>query len=235
MRYGDVRATDAGALREVVDGIVVRILAGVVASAHSLDDDGAAVLVERLTGLQGALAVLDHPARRHGLPIVLVELTTGAGHGLVQGRSARLLHDAGVWSADAVQRRFGQALSAGTPPARGAAFVEGFLAGSGSVLIHDAELLGVLDGWVSSLRADAFDDVVALLRRTFGAFEAAERRQLMRLLMGMGVERPVGFGADVDPTRAASALTTVRHMLGLAPVASSPAGPSSGPSIGRAR
>jgi hypothetical protein len=215
LRYGDVRSTDAGALRDVVDGIVVRILAGVVASAHSLDDDGAAVLVERLAGLQGALAVLDHPARRHGLPIVLVELATGSGHGLVQGRAARLLHDAGVWSVDAVQRRLSQALSAGTPPASGAAFVEGFLAGSGSVLIHDADLLAVLDGWVSSLRPDAFDAVVALLRRTFGAFEAAERRQLMRLLMGLGVERVDGFGTDVDPERAAAVLTTVRHLLGV--------------------
>jgi hypothetical protein len=215
LRYGDVRSTDAGALREVVDGIVIRVLAGVVASARSLDDDGAAVLIERLTGLQGALAVLDHPARRHGLPIVLVELATGSGHGLVQGRATRLLHDAGVWSVDAVQRRLSQALSAGTPPAVGAAFVEGFLAGSGSVLIHDADLLAVLDGWLSSLRPESFDSVVALLRRTFGAFEAAERRQLMRLLMGIGVERADGFGADVDPTRAAAALTTVRHMLGV--------------------
>ncbi len=186
----------------MVDGIVVRILAGVVASARSLDDEGAAVLVERLTGLQGALAVLDHPARRHGLPIVLVELATGSGHGLVQGRATRLLHDAGVWSVDAVQRRLSQALSAGTPPASGAAFVEGFLAGSGSVLIHDADLLAVLDGWVSSLRPESFDAVVALLRRTFGAFEAAERRQLMRLLMGAEVERSDGFGSDVDPARA---------------------------------
>jgi hypothetical protein len=54
-----------------------------------------------------------------------------------------------------------------------------------------------------------------LLRRTFGAFEAAERRQLMRLLMGVGIERTDGFGADVDPARAAAALTTVRHMLGI--------------------
>jgi hypothetical protein len=213
----------------VVDGIVVRILAGVVASAHSLDDEAAGVLVERLAGLQGALAVLDHPARRHGLPIVLVELATGSGHGLVQGRATRLLHDAGVWSVDAVQRRLSQALSAGTPPATGAAFVEGFLAGSGSVLLHDTDLLAVLDGWVSSLRPEAFDAVVALLRRTFGAFEPAERRQLMRLVIGAGVVRASGFGADVDPERAAAALATVRHMLGVAPSESStaPAGPSS--------
>ena len=144
-----------------------------------------------------------------------VELATGVGHGLVQGRATRLLHDADVWSVDAVQRRLSQALTAGTPPATGAAFVEGFLAGSGSVLIHDTDLLAVLDGWVSSLRAESFDAVIALLRRTFGAFEAAERRQLMLLLTGHGIEQANGFGTDVDPVRAAAALTTVRHMLGL--------------------
>ncbi len=39
----------------------------------------------------------------------------------------------------------------GTPAATGAAFVEGFLAGSGTVLVHDRELLGVLDTWLGSL------------------------------------------------------------------------------------
>ena len=44
-----------------------------------------------------------------------------------------------------------------------------------AILVHDADLLAVLDGWVASLRPEAFDAVIALLRRTFGAFEAAER------------------------------------------------------------
>jgi hypothetical protein len=215
LRYGDVRGTDADTLRNVVDGIVVRILAGLRVAARSLDDDAAALMSERLSAFQGALAVLDHPARHDGLPAVLVALAAGAGHGLVEGRATRLLHDGAVWSADTVQRRVSQALSGGTPPARGAAFVEGFLAGSGSVLVHDTDLLGVLDGWVASLPHDAFDAIVVLMRRTFGAFEAAERRQLMAVLMGRGVERPAGFGDDVDPVRSAAALVTVRHLLGL--------------------
>jgi hypothetical protein len=215
LRYGDVRGTDADTLRNVVDGIVVRILAGLRVAARSLDDDAAALMSERLSAFQGALAVLDHPARHDGLPAVLVALAAGAGHGLVEGRATRLLHDGAVWSADTVQRRMSQALSGGTPPARGAAFVEGFLAGSGSVLVHDTDLLGVLDGWVASLPHDAFDAIVVLMRRTFGAFGAAERRQLMAVLMGRGVERPAGFGDDVDPARSAAALVTVRHLLGL--------------------
>jgi hypothetical protein len=215
LRYGDVRGTDAAALRQVVDGIVVRILAGLRAAARSLDDDAAAVMTERISALQGALAVLDHPARRAGLPQVLTDLAHGAGHGLVQGRATRLLHDAGTWSTDAVRRRLSQALSGGTPPAVGAAFVEGFLAGSGSVLVHDADLLGVLDDWVAALPGDSFDAVIVLLRRTFGAFEAAERRQLTAVLMGLGAAGPGGFGDDVDPERAAASLVTVRRMLGL--------------------
>jgi hypothetical protein len=215
LRYGDVRGTDADALRDVVDGIVVRILAGLRAAARSLDDDAAAVMTERLSALQGALAVLDHPARRAGLPEVLAQLAAGAGHGLVEGRATRLLHDAGTWSPDDVRRRLSQALSGGTPPARGAAFVEGFLAGSGAVLVHDADLLGVLDDWVAGLPADGFEAVIVLLRRTFGSFESAERRQLMAVLLGLGAGRPGGFGDDVDPRRAAASLLTVRRMLGL--------------------
>jgi hypothetical protein len=220
LRYGTVRGTDAVSLRAVFDGIVVRLLAGVVPACRSLDDAAAAVMVERLTGIQAALAVLDHPARHDALPEVLVRLAgrgAGAtGHGLVEGRATRLLHDSGAWSPVEVERRLSRALSWGNPPARGAAFVEGFLAGSGTVLVHDTDLLGVLDRWLASLAPDAFDAVVVLLRRTFGAFQPAERRQIMALLNGFGSERTVGFGHDVDAERSRKALITVRHALGLA-------------------
>jgi hypothetical protein len=218
LRYGNVRGTDASALSDVFDGIVMRILAGLVPACSSLDDDSAARMVERLTAVQTALSVLDHPARHSTFPAVLTQLADrhSMRHGLVSGRAMRLLHDSGTWSASAVERRLSQALSGGTPPAVGAAFVEGFLAGSGTVLVHDTELLGVVDRWLSSLAIESFDAVIALLRRTFGAFEPAERRQIMSLLLGGSIGRASGFGADVDPERAAAVLDTVRHMLGLA-------------------
>ena len=119
-------------------------------------------------------------------------------HGLVQGRATRLLHDGGRWAPPTVEARLGRALTPGTPAAAGAAFVEGFLAGSGTVLLHDAQLLTAVDAWVASLSADSFDAVVALLRRTFGAFEPAERRQLGGLLATGRVERAAPMGDDVD-------------------------------------
>ena len=218
LRYGDVRGTDASSMRTVFDGIVVRILAGAAVACRQLDDDAAVVMVERLAGVQSALAVLGHPARERDFPAVLDQLASARNvHGLVQGRATRLLHDGGAWQTIDVEHRLSQALSPGTPPVVGAAFIEGFLAGSGTVLVHDADLLGVVDRWLSSLTPVAFDAVLVLLRRTFGGFEAAERRQMMTLLMGQMDARDVGFGTDVDPVRSAEALRTVRHLLGLAP------------------
>jgi hypothetical protein len=146
---------------------------------------------------------------------VLEQLAIGSRHGLVRGRATRLLHDAGTWSAVEVEHRLGQALGPGTSAPVGAAFVEGFLAGSGTVLLHDTELLAVVDHWLSSLTPDAFDSVVALLRRAFGAFEPAERRRLMTVLTGRPVERSSGFGVGIDADRAAAVLVTVRRLLGV--------------------
>ena len=215
LRYGDVRGTDSPALRRVFDGLVVRVVAGTVVACRGLDDAAAAAMVERLASAQAALALVDHPARRGEWPAVLALVTERPDvHGLVQGRACRLLHDCGAWPHAKVASRLSRALTGGTPPAVGAAFVEGFLAGSGTVLVHDRALLGVVDGWVSSLRHDQFVSTVPLLRRTFGAFEQAERRQLGQLLAHHEPAVATGFGDDLDPARAAAAMATVRVFLG---------------------
>lgn len=216
-RYGDVRSTDRSSVAAVFDGIVVRVLAGLVNACASLDDDAAAAMVERISETQQAFALIDHPSRRRAFPEVLEQLAEGGGHGLVQGRAARVLHDTGRWAALLVEKRLGRALSGGTPPAVGAAFVEGFVAGSGTVLMHDADLLAVVDRWLSSLPPQAFEQVIPLLRRTFGGFEAAERRQIGRLVAGEHREVPALVGDDFDVDRLLAATATVRHIYGLAP------------------
>ncbi len=223
LRYGDVRRTGTADLRVVFDELVVRVVAGLRRAAEALDDDAARSMIERMSATQAALAVVDHPVRRHELPAVLEELAESRRvHGMVQGRATRLLHDAGHWTPVAVEARLGRALTPGTPAAGGAAFVEGFLAGSGTVLLHDSQLLAAVDGWIASLGTDAFEAVVALLRRTFGAFEPAERRQLGGLLATGRIERAAPMGDDVDAARAEAGLATVRVLLGLAPRASEP-------------
>ena len=71
-----------------------------------------------------------------------------------------------------------RALSPGEDPERGASWIEGFIGTSGLVLVHDPELLEVLDGWMGTVPPDAFTNVLPLLRRAFSVLPAAERRRL---------------------------------------------------------
>lgn len=216
-RYGDVRGTDAVGLAELFDGVAERACVGLTAACRSLDDDMAAAMADRLTATQGALALVDHPARTGAWQRALIEMATGASiNGVLVGRAVRLLADAEAIEVDEVAGALSRALSYGTPAREGAAFVDGFLAGAGTVLIHDAGLLGLIDGWLATLPVDTFDDVVALLRRTFAAFEAGERRHLGELVSGRGDGRPPApFGWDLDERRVAEGLATMAELLGI--------------------
>ncbi|MEO3885873.1 DUF5682 family protein [Nonomuraea sp. B5E05] len=134
-------------------------------------------------------------------------------HGLIEGRLTRILLDCG--GLDDAGDRMSRAMSRGQPPARAAAWVEGFLAGGGLLLVHDPRLLGLVDGWLTGLSSDQFTDVLPLLRRTFGTFAAPERRAVGGRLRSAG--REAGERAQaVDERRAAPAVATVLSILGTA-------------------
>ena len=149
LRYGNVRGTDATAVGEVVDGIVARIAVGLSAAAASLDDDAAVRFTALVDGVHGAIALLDDPDDRATWRGALQRLLERPDlHGLVAGRVTRLLLDEGTLSSAEGTRRMQLALSRGAEPAAGAAWVEGFLQDSGTILLHDADLFAALDRWV---------------------------------------------------------------------------------------
>jgi hypothetical protein len=215
VRYGDVRGTDGDALATVLRGLVVRIAAGLVPSCTSLDADAADAMARNIDDTRSALSLLGDPdlfALFHRALAELVERERV--HASLQGRATRLLADAGELDADTVEGRVSRALSPGTAPADGAAFVEGFLGASGTVLVHDADLLGLIDRWLSTLDPDAFVETLPLLRRTFGTFEAAERRQIgERVRLGTAVLE-IGDASSLDAERVAAGLATIGLLLG---------------------
>jgi hypothetical protein len=218
LRYGSVRGGDGAALERVVDGLVARTCIGLPAACAALDDDAAARMHERLVAVDRAVSVLEEAELTAAWREALARLADQRGlHGLVAGRACRLLLDAGALGADEVGRRLGLALSPAAEPAHAAAWVEGFLKGSGVVLLHDDRLWRVLDGWVAALPADAFTAVLPLLRRTFSTFPAPERRQIgQRAARAASTADPEHPGADdLDRARAAAVLPLVARMLGL--------------------
>ncbi|HEX9260864.1 MAG TPA: DUF5682 family protein, partial [Acidimicrobiales bacterium] len=220
-RYGDVRATDAGALAHVAMGLLVRACAGLPVAAMSLDDGAAAALATRLTEANASVALLDEAADgakpRDQWADALASLVDRDGvHGAVRGRAVRLLLDAGRLPGTEARLRLSQALSFGTPPAAGAAFVEGLLAGSGTVLLHDDELLGLVDDWMATMAADGFVAVVPLLRRTFATFDAGERRALgERMARGSAAVERAMVGDDLDAVRVEAALAALAGLMGV--------------------
>ncbi|MFF0433202.1 DUF5682 family protein [Streptomyces sp. NPDC004327] len=145
--------------------------------------------------------------------------------GVLRGRAVRLLLDDGRLGEDEAARLMGLALSPGTAPADGAAWIEGFVgggSGGGLLLVHDERLLGLVDAWLSAVPADAFTGVLPLLRRTFGAYEPGVRRALGELVARGpargGAASPAvatpGFGAALDEERADAVLPLLQLILG---------------------
>jgi Family of unknown function (DUF5682) len=216
IRYGDVRNTDVSLLHQVVRGIVTRVAAGLAAACVGLDDDASAAMAGLIRDVQAALALLGDVQQLGRLQSALVELSErDRVHGLLQGLSTRLLTDAGVIDADATERRVSRSLSPGTAAPDSAAFVEGFLGTSGAVLVHDPLLLGVIDRWMATLAADSFTDILPLLRRTFGAFDPAERRSIGERVRTGNAPAAHRGQIELDPERVAAALHTVGELLGV--------------------
>ena len=217
LRYSDVRRTDLGIVGDVVDGFVVRICVGLAVACASLDDDAAAAMRARIEAVHGAVALLqreEHTVAWHEA----IRRLAGSDqvHGVVSGRSARLLLDAGALDHADAARQLSRTLSIAEDPSRAAAWVEGFLAGSGQLLLHDDALWHLIDDWLVHLREETFVALLPLLRRAFSAFAAPERRQL-----GDRARRPVGAvrlthdePADFDRERAEAGLRTVLTLLG---------------------
>jgi hypothetical protein len=218
-RYGDVRGTDPGRLGEVAVELITRICAGLPAAVTSLDETAERAMRDRIDAVHSAIGLLADSGSRARWMETLARLAPRCPP-LVSGRLTRLLLDAERITRDDVAIRMSRELSAGAPAAAAAGWAEGFLAGSGLLLLHDDKLLGLADGWLAGLTADAFSAVLPALRRTFGEFAPPERRAIgdkATRLDGSG--RPPVLAAsaddDLDEDRAAIAVRAVAAILSL--------------------
>jgi hypothetical protein len=218
-RYGDVRGTGLVLLDAVIDRLVVRVAAGLRPACTGLGGDEAAAMAGRLQATHSAVALLADAGHTDRWCTALGTVVEAGGvAGIVRGRASRLLVDAERLVPAAAESLLSRALSPGTPSAEGAAFVEGFLAGSGTVLLHDRALLALVDDWLASLSGDAFVTCLPLLRRTFSTFEPSERRLIGELVARGGAAAPrAQVDERLDEERVALALATMAELLGIDP------------------
>ncbi len=211
LTYGSVRQTDATTLRAVFDGLVARASINLPLAARGLDDEAAERLAE--------LIDLVHPSVAHAegseawLGALRQIMDDRDAHGLLVGRITRLLFDAGSLEQDEMATRCARVLTPGIPHRYAAAWIEGFLAGSALALIHDEALFDRLDQWLQSLPAETFDETLPLLRRTFAAYTAPERRQIAEVVSA-GVGAKVEVAPTLDAGRVALVMPFLDQLLG---------------------
>lgn len=212
-RYGDVRGTDVRAATRVQEHLAERIAIGLPLAATGIDDSAAVSLRNALDACDAALA------RAGGEPGDWCEALSklsdnNAAHALIAGRATRLLLDRAVYDSAEVARRLGLALSSAAAAGQ-AMWIEGLLGGSGLVLVHQPNLLALIDQWLATLDAARFTESLPLLRRAFADFSFPERRQIgERIKAGTSVAVTDKARTELHPARVALVLPTLRRLLG---------------------
>ncbi|AWI88295.1 hypothetical protein C0214_08535 [Methylobacterium sp. DM1] len=222
-RYGSVRSSDTEPVLAVVRGLVPRAAAGLVAACQSLDDDAAAAAKARIVAVSGAVALIEEPELKAVWREALRALADQEHvHGRVVGRAVRLLFDDRAIAATEAGERLRLALSRASGAVSAAAWIEGFLEDSGTVLIHGRELLAVVDEWLCGLDEALFTELLPLVRRTFATLAPAERRAIGEALARPGGTAPgeAEGSHGFDATRAAKVLPILRLLLGPEPAKS---------------
>jgi hypothetical protein len=219
LRYGNVRQTDTAMVQQVVDGLVTRIVIGLPNACSALNDEAAEDMYGRVVQVHTALLTLQNADLTTAWNNVLGQLADQHDlHGLIAGRCCRLLFDQRLLEADEVGRRMGLAIAPAVDPVQSMAWIDGFLRGSGLILLHNEELWHILNEWVRSVKTETFPRLLPLLRRTFSTFSAPERSQIGALARrgagGTAIRSPAGSITFVEE-RARKVLPLVAQILGL--------------------
>ena len=221
LRYGDVRQTNPELVRHVVDTLVTRICIGLPSTCASLDNDAAAEMLDKITAVHTTIATQQNVNHLAAWEQTLRQLADQPGmHGLLAGKATRLLLDTAVFQPSEAALRLERVLSGTAGDANQlsqmAFWIEGFLKGSGLLVLHDQTLWHLLDGWVMQLDAERFQTILPLLRRTFATFSDAARQQLMdRVRYGRTPANQPSDAPTFDEAQADKVLPLVAQLLGI--------------------
>lgn len=180
-RYGSVRKTAAGSLLKVIDEIVPRIAVQLPAAVQFLEQDAAQDAFKKVLAVHHALGVLHRPDFYDLWWAALKKIAFNpASAPMIRGLALRFLFDRELLTVDDAAREIAFSLSSSDDAREGAFWLEGFLHGSGAVLLHHLQLWQVLNEWVAEISMENLKNILPLLRRAFANFTAPERQKLLQ-------------------------------------------------------
>lgn len=216
-RYGDVRKSDVSILSEIIHQLLIKVNVGLTNACYGLDETKSFEMFGNISALHHALKIYANPDEESVWLQTLHKTLDKSGiNAVILGCICRLLLDAQEFDEPESSRRISVALSVQKNPVEVAAWLEGFLRGSGSILLYDQRLWNLIYEWVEALNRDTFLELVPLLRRTFSKFEFGERRQLGEKarhgLIHESAQKSEEV-SDLDTDLAESILPTLQYLL----------------------
>ncbi len=213
LRYGSARALDTKAVAQVLDGIVPRFCLHLPIACRGIDESAAAEVLKQILAANRALGILNHAAFDRQWADTLRVLAENDGTApLLAGLAARLSFDRQSKTAEQTATGMNYHLARAQSPSAAAQWLEGFLFGSGLLLLHHPELWHIIDGWLGSLTEERFTEQLPLLRRAFSHYGGGEREKLMVLAREGKIFKTEE--ATYDAVRADSVEEVLRVMLG---------------------
>ncbi|MEM1121701.1 MAG: DUF5682 family protein [Bacteroidota bacterium] len=181
IRYGSSRQVNLAAVTTVIDQIIPRICIGLPNACINIDEEVAEATFQRIITVNRAIHTLNEAQHIQGWYVTLEKVMGMTINGALVGLSTRILFDKSVIDAEIASTFMHLALSKGSEPFFSAQWVEGFLNGSGLLLIYNENLWRILDDWIDQLAEERFMEILPVLRRTFAQFSHPERQKMMNL------------------------------------------------------
>lgn len=178
-RYGNVRKTDADLVSNIAKNMITRICISLPAACVSVNEDASAHLLELFFKLNDSINILSDQDIFVQWQQTLSSIRMNHNSSpVISGYTTRLLYDQRILKGEQLINTFSYSMSFANDAEKAASWLEGFLNGSGTILLVDSALWNLINNWVADLSEEVFVQVLPLLRRTFSEFTNSERRKL---------------------------------------------------------
>lgn len=180
LRYGHARQLDLEGIEQLLEQIVPRLCIQLPAACRAVNETVAAEILRDVLAVNRGIHLWRPEAYAAAWQAALVQISTH-GAPLLAGLGSRLLFEqkAQTTAETALTMQF--RLSRAQPTLEAAQWLDGFLNGSGLLLLHQPTLWQILDDWVGGLDAAIFPEMLPVLRRTFSRFSNPEREKMLDL------------------------------------------------------